>query len=187
MLPLSYDAKYNITVCINCSIGLPFDWIERHLKGNHGIRTTSEAILEHIEQAIPSLNSTQVVDWFINHLTIPIAIDGIPVIKGFGCSLCSYYTKKRRSITSHLSKQHRNETGSIVTADIQRPFGGWFKKYIQIREVQETDFIEAEAWKDELNRRFENALRIDSSEGNAETTDMRLMNAFIAKVRCVHL
>jgi len=187
MLPLSYDPKYDITVCINCCIGIPFDWIEGHLKDNHGIRTTARAILEHIAQEVPSLDSTQVVEWLADHLTIPIAIIQVPIIKGFGCSLCLYYSKKRQSIRNHISTKHRGMDATIKEVDIQRPFGGWFKKYIEVREVTEADMIEEEAWKDELNRRFENALRIDSSGGNPETTDMRLMNAFIAKVRYVRL
>jgi len=186
-LPLIYDAKYNIVVCINCNIGIPFDWIQGHLKDNHGIRTTENEALEHIGQAIAPIDSTQVANWIESNSVIRIAIEGIPMVHGFKCSLCSHYTLKRRSMTVHLSTQHRNLNGTAMEAMIQRPFGGWFKKYIEVREVTEADIIEEEAWKDELNRRFENALRIDSSEGSAETTDMRLMNAFIAKVRCVCL
>jgi len=186
-LPLLYDARYDITVCINCSIGLPFDWIEGHLKDNHGIRTTSEQILEHIDQAVPSLDSTEIKPWLDVHPVIQTAIEGIPIVDGFKCSFCIHYAHKINSMKVHLRTIHHGMKGPILNAKIQRPFGGWFKKYIEVGEVTEADMVEEEAWKDELNRRFENALRIDSSEGNRETTDMRLMNAFIAKVRYVRL
>jgi len=186
-LPLLYDAKYDITVCTHCSIGIPFDWIAGHLKDNHGIKTTTEAILAHIDQAVPSLDSTEVMHWLEDHLMISVAIAGIPVVCGFKCSLCLHYTTIRQSMWNHSSLEHRGLQVTIAEVDIQRPFGGWFRKYVEVREVTEANVIEEEAWKDELNRRFENALRIDLSGGNPETTDMRLMNAFIAKVRYVHL
>ena len=187
MLPLSYDANYDVTVCTDCSIGLPFNWIESHLKENHGIRTTSEKILEHIDQAVPSLDSTEVRAWLDTHQSIENAIKGIPVVDGLKCSLCIYYTMTAESMRVHFHRTHRGESGTTSNVKIQRPFKGWFKKYIEVMEPAEANVIREEAWKDELNRRFENALRIDSSGGNPETTDMRLMNAFIAKVRYVRL
>jgi len=83
----------------------------------------------------------------------------------------------------HLRTTHRQMNGETLDILVQRPFGGWFKKYIQIERAQENDFIEADAWRDELNRQFELSLKIDHSGGDPESIDMRLMNSFIAKVR----
>jgi hypothetical protein len=183
MLPLSYDTKYNIIICLDCCIGLPFDWIEGHLRDNHGIRTTMDEILRQINEANQAIKSFEVVRWIENHTTISIAMKGIPVLKGFRCSICTYCTPKKQSMTEHLSKNHRNQRGKGIEANIQRPFGGWFKKYIQVEEVKESDFVEQEAWKDELNDRFDKSLKIDNSKGDSQSLDMRLMNAFIAKAR----
>jgi hypothetical protein len=183
MLPLSYDSKYRIIICSDCCIGLPLDWIEGHLRDNHGIRTTTVEISRQINKVDSSIKSVEVVGWIERHSTIPIAIKGIPVIKGLRCSICTYCTPRKQSITEHLSKNHRNQGGRGIQADIQRPFGGWFKKYIQVDKAKESDFVEQEAWKDELNDQFDKSLKIDNSKGDSQSLDMRLMNAFIAKAR----
>jgi hypothetical protein len=142
-----------------------------------------DEISRQMNEANPSIKSIEVAEWIESHSTISIAIKGIPIVKGFRCSICTYCTMQKRSMTTHLSKNHRNQEGSSIEADVQRPFNGWFKKYIQVDEAKESEFIDEEAWKEELNSRFEKSLKIDNTEGNSESLDIRLMNAFIAKAR----
>jgi hypothetical protein len=162
---------------------LPCDWIEGHLKDNHGIRITANDISRQIDEADLSIKSVDVAQWIESHSTIPMSVKGIPVLKGFRCSICTYCTVQKRSMTTHLSKNHRNQGGSSMETDVQRPFGGWFKRYIQVDKAKESDFVEQEAWKDQLNDQFDKSLKIDNSKGDSQSLDMRLMNAFIAKAR----
>ena len=37
-MPLMIDQLYNLIVCDDCGIGLPFEWMVNHLKENHGIK-----------------------------------------------------------------------------------------------------------------------------------------------------
>ena len=184
---MSYDLNYDITVCTDCCIGIPFDWIEAHLRDNHGIRTNSEQILEQIELQVPSIEYKDVAHWLDTHSTIPIAIEGIPVTKGFGCNLCLYSAKQPASLRDHISRQHRNRDAIILDVKIQRPFGGWFKKYIQVEQEDEIEPEVEDAWQRDLNTKFANSLKINHSGGDPDTLDLRLMNAFIAKVRYLNL
>jgi len=183
LLPLSYDINYDIIVCTNCRIGIPFDWIKGHLKNNHGIQTTEAHILMHFDLSVPSIQSKDVVNWMETYSSIPFAIEGISVVKGFQCSLCLHCTEKRESMRVHIIRSHQETNITVLEANIQRPFGGWFKKYIQVEENNEMEQVIQEAWESELNSQFMSSLQTSYSGVDGDSMDIRLMNAFIAKVR----
>jgi len=37
-MPIYIDRLYNLIVCKDCAVGLPYDWIPAHLKDHHGIK-----------------------------------------------------------------------------------------------------------------------------------------------------
>ena len=47
-IPIKLDIIYNLAVCSDCCIGLPFEWIAGHLKDNHGLKTDSNEIIEYL-------------------------------------------------------------------------------------------------------------------------------------------
>jgi len=172
-----------MTICTDCCIGIPFDCLKGHLKDNHGIRTTEPQILAQIDLPIGSIESKDIPNWLETYSTIPIAIEGIPIIKGFGCSNCEFYAKERRSIQNHISAKHQGTVTSILEVPIQRPFTGWFRKCIRVDEYNEIEEVEQEAWQQELNSQFTSSLQTSYSGIDGDSVDIRLMNAFIAKVR----
>jgi hypothetical protein len=42
-MPIAVDGLYNLVVCNECGIGIPFDWVKTHLNDHHGILTLSSA------------------------------------------------------------------------------------------------------------------------------------------------
>jgi len=152
------------------------------MKDNHGIRTTEAEVLAYIDHPVPSTQANDVISWLETYSTIPFPIEGIPVFNGFGCNLCSHYTRKRESMRIHIVQKHKGVSATAVEKLLQRPFGGWFKKYIYI-ENDDAKQAAMESWKEDLNEQFQSALRLNQSVGDGESMDIRLMNAFIAKVR----
>src|SRR5271154_7523188 len=108
IFPLLYDVNYDIGVCTDCAIGIPFDWIQGHLKDNHGLRTTTNQILAYLDLLVPWIQSKDVANWIRTYSTIPIAIKGIPIVKGAGCSACLHHVRKAKSMQNHISSEHRD-------------------------------------------------------------------------------
>ena len=44
-IPMSVDEMYNLIVCKDCGIGVPFEWVPSHLNDYHGIKVTREQVL----------------------------------------------------------------------------------------------------------------------------------------------
>ena len=115
-LPLALDSIYNIATCTDCCVGIPFDWIGGHMKDNHRLKCTSARVFAHLEITTPTMKSDEVQQWISNNAIIEKPIEGIPVLEGVGCSLCSHSVKKRKAIYNHISTSHKEETpkASIV-------------------------------------------------------------------------
>jgi predicted transcriptional regulator len=43
-MPITVDRLYNLVVCEECGIGIPFEWVKTHLKNHHGVRKTEEEV-----------------------------------------------------------------------------------------------------------------------------------------------
>ena len=78
---------------------------------------------------------------------------------------------------------HQGTIISILDVSIQRPFIGWFRKYVRVDEYDEIKEVEQEAWQQELSSQFTSSLQTSYSGVDSDSVDIRLMNSFIAKVR----
>ena len=183
-LPLLRNVEFNIAICTYCHIGIPFDWISGHLKDNHGLKCDDEEILEHLEIEHGTMQSREVKDWFRGHRVLPEPVDGIPVLNGFGCSACPYSAKKTKAIYNHVSTDHRNdvERPKVVERKVQKLFESNLKQYVQIEKVDEQQ-EDVPDWKQKLDDQFNGMMRNLATSAPSEGLDMRLMNAFIAKIR----
>ena len=176
---------YNVAICTYCHIGLPFDWIVGHMKHNHGLKYTEEQLLEHLDISEPTMMTDEVQTWLKEHRVIHDAIDGISMLKGVGCSLCSYVAKKATVIYNHISEEHRNDVvgAKVVERTIQKVFQGRFKQYIQVDMNTENLDDDLSDWKQRLKEDFDGMMSKLSTMNPSEGLDIRLMNAFIAKIR----
>jgi hypothetical protein len=41
-MPICVDETFNLIVCKDCGIGVPFEWASLHLREHHGITVTSD-------------------------------------------------------------------------------------------------------------------------------------------------
>jgi hypothetical protein len=53
---------YNVIVCKDCGIGVPFEWVPAHLKGHHGIRATGEQVSTFLRLEGDSMTIAQAED-----------------------------------------------------------------------------------------------------------------------------
>ena len=54
-IPISLDSTYNMAICNECNIIVPYDWILGHLKGNHGIKVTLEEVATYLNIEEPMI------------------------------------------------------------------------------------------------------------------------------------
>ena len=59
-MPVTIDQLYNVVVCDECGIGLPFEWIVSHLKENHGIKAEMVDVMRHLNMMKPSMTLKEV-------------------------------------------------------------------------------------------------------------------------------
>ena len=52
-MPLTIDQLYNLIVCDDCGIGLPFEWTVNHLKENHGIKVQIDEVIKYLDITKP--------------------------------------------------------------------------------------------------------------------------------------
>ena len=64
-LPISLDSIYNLLVCSDCCIGIPFEWISAHFKGNHRLEMTCETVMEYLNIEIPPMAVQEIEDWLV--------------------------------------------------------------------------------------------------------------------------
>jgi hypothetical protein len=179
------DEMYNIAVCTDCCIGIPFDWIISHMKDNHGLKYDECKILEWLDVIAPTMKATEAKEWAKGHQCIPNPISGIPVQDGFGCNLCSYSARKKTAVYNHISKNHRNGCGSerIVERKVQKPFTGSLKQYIFVECVDNNEDEDIPDWRVTLKEKFNETINKLSQLKDGGGLDLRLVNAFVAKIR----
>jgi len=78
-VPLTLNSTYNLVICSNCFIGLPYQWISGHLRQNHGIKSSVEDVMEFLEVINQTMTVTEAKDWLTDTWTIPSSISGIPL------------------------------------------------------------------------------------------------------------
>ena len=186
-LPISLDSTYNLLVCSDCCIGIPFEWISAHLNENHGLKTTVERVMEYLDMEAPTMTVQEIKDWLSETWIIQKPIEGVPVQKGFSCRLCNYSAGNTNVMKNHFSSTHQGSKWSdwIEESKVQSPFKGQLKKLIQVEDTQELD-VESEQeedWKNTLKEDFKRKIQRQGSLEDSQQMDLRLMGAFIAKIR----
>ena len=131
------------------------------------------------------MDSTGVRDWLHEHQILSKPVNGIPVLNGFGCSTCPYSAKTTKSIYNHILMEHVNdpEHPKVVERKVQKLFGSHLKHYMGIDMADEDPEEDVPDWKQKLEDQFNGMMRNLATSGPSEGLDMRLMNAFIAKIR----
>jgi Orsellinic acid/F9775 biosynthesis cluster protein D len=188
-MPLMVDSLYNVIVCEECGIGLPFEWTVSHLKENHGIKVQIVDVMRHLDLMRPSMMLKEAKEW-IKNVWMGKAIQNVPVHEGFACNHCQYSTKDMKLMRKHFSNEHRGLKASENSQEctVQMPFRAELRKYIQVDEfdnemMREDDEDDDEGWNKMLEEEFEESIgRINISKNN-EHDDLRLMGAFIARTR----
>jgi Orsellinic acid/F9775 biosynthesis cluster protein D len=188
-MPLMIDSLYNVIVCEECGIGLPFEWAVSHLKENHGIKVEIVDVMRHLDLMRPSMTLKEAKEW-IKNVWMGKAMQNVPIHQGFACNHCQYCTRDMKLMRKHFSNEHRGLKASENSQEctIQMPFRAELRKYIQVDEfdnemMREDDEDDEEGWNKTLEEEFEESIgRINISKNN-EHDDLRLMGAFIARTR----
>ena len=76
-LPLEVDLRYNVAVCTECYIGVAFDWIQRHLTSQHGIRKQLDTVMDHLNIEVPTLSYPVLIPYI--HSIYEILCEGLGV------------------------------------------------------------------------------------------------------------
>jgi len=186
-LPISLDSTYNLLVCSDCCIGIPFEWISAHFKENHGLKTNGEKVMEYLDLEIPPMAVQEIEDWLSETWIIPKAIEGIPVQQGLSCERCYYCAGNRNVMKNHFSSGHQGSKWSDWTKEcnVQKPFKGQLNKWIQVEDGKELDMEsdQEEDWKSVLKEDFKRKIQKQVNLDDSEHMDLRLMGTFIAKIR----
>lgn len=188
-MPIMIDQLYNLIVCEDCGIALPFEWIVTHLKDNHGFKTEIVDVMRYLDIMRPSMKLTEARGW-IKSTWVSKAVQNVPVRKGFACNLCQHCTSDNKLMREHFSNNHRGlkAPDNSQECTVQMPFKSELRKYIQVDEfddemLREEEEDDDEGWNKTLEEEFEESIgRINISKNN-EHNDLRLMGAFIARTR----
>ena len=105
-LLIAVDERYNLIVCKECGIGLPSDWVVAHLKKYHEVRTTMEEVLTLLGVGDYAMTLAEAENW-IQNMWIGVAVQNIPVVKGFRCKKCQYSASIKMVMKNHFSKEHK--------------------------------------------------------------------------------
>ena len=190
-MPLTIDSFYNVTVCEECGIGLPFEWTVGHLKETHGIKAQIVDVMRHLDLMRPSMTSTEAKEW-IKSVSVIKAVQNVPVRHGFACNHCQHCTRDMKLMREHFSNKHRGLKASENSQEctVQMPFRAELRKYIQVNEFEygmmreeEEEDNDSEGWNKTLEEEFEESIGRISISGTNDHEDLRLMGAFIARTR----
>ena len=103
---IALDERYNLIICKECGIGLPSDWVVTHLKEHHGVKTTMKEVLVLLGVEDYAMTLAEAENW-IQNMWVGIAVQNIPVVKGFRCKECQYSATEKQVMKNHFSKQHK--------------------------------------------------------------------------------
>jgi Orsellinic acid/F9775 biosynthesis cluster protein D len=182
------DSIYNLTICSVCSIGIPFEWLTTHFK-NHGLDITNEKAMECLDIEIQPMDVHEVENWLKETWIIERPIAGIPILQGLSCNICNYSCGSQKAMKNHFSESHKGSkwSNSIKKCKVQRPFNGKFHKFIQLEDETELELElesnQEEDWKTILKEDFKRKVQKEGNSKELEHVDLRLMGAFIAKIR----
>jgi len=156
------------------------------MKDNHGLKCNNE----QIRTCLQTMNETKTVNearlWVNTVRVIQMPVEKVSIEDGFGCTICQYSTSVKGTMRNHFNKKHQGFcwSKSSIPCKVQCPFQGQLKGYMQVKDVIEDGPEPAmEAWETLLNTAFNDAVEDEEREHSYEDQDLRLMNAFIAKIR----
>ena len=189
-MPLTIDQLYNLIVCDDCGIGLPFEWTVNHLKENHGIKVQIDEVMKYLNITKPSMTLAEATEW-IKSIWMATAVKNVPMEPGYVCTQCQYCAIDMKTMRVHFSNEHRGLQASANSqkGTIQMPFKAGLRKYIQMDEFddgmmrEEEEDGDDEGWNKTLEEEFEESLGRISISGDNTHDNLRLMGAFIAKTR----
>jgi hypothetical protein len=185
------DTIYNIAVCTDCHIGIPFNWLITHMHDNHGLKCTNQQLLQHMEVVEPTMEATEASNWLKTHRVIHQPITKIPIQQGYSCSTCIYPAKTKKAIYNHISEYHKGDqersTITVIERSIQKPFSSHLKRYIQVDNGEDREKEDIPEWKFKLEREYNEMLATLSEREGSRNVDLRLVNVFIAKIRFILL
>jgi hypothetical protein len=186
-LPLDLDRTYNLVICTACSTALPFEWILPHLKKKHNVKTIISNVMEHlsIEQVTMTYSAAQ--QWITETWVTSQAVQGVPVMPGIRCKECHHASRDITGMRNHFASSHKGLKVSDCSEkyNVQMPFQGRLRKYIQIEDTENLDVeMDAESdWKQAFKHEFQETMVERTSSAARGSSDARLLNVFIAKVR----
>ena len=186
-LPVEVDLRYNVAVCTECCTGLAFDYIQGHLRSVHGIRKQLDAVMEDLNIEACTLSSVELRTWMSEVWVLDRAIQGVPVKEGMICMLCHHSGAREKAMKDHFAAHHQGMKWfeNIEKCNVQMPFKGHLKKYIQIedREGRDVEMDTGNDWKQALDQEFQETMAEHASSAAKVPSDIRLQSAFIAKAR----
>ena len=105
-LLIAVDERYNLIVCKECGIGLPFDWVIMHLKEHHRAKTTIEEVMVLLNAENDAMTLAEAENW-IQNMWVGTAVQNIPVVKGFRYKECHYSGTGKQVMKNHFFKEHK--------------------------------------------------------------------------------
>jgi hypothetical protein len=157
------------------------------MKDNHGLKCNNDSILECLSIMESTMNMVEAKAWLTQNQSVAHPVSRIPVDDGFGCSLCSYSAGKRTVLYNHISSAHRNATEAnlIVERRVQKPFTSRLTEYIIVNSIDDEEPEDIPHWRATLNEKFNQTMNELSQSRDGGSTDLRLVNTFIAKIRYI--
>jgi Orsellinic acid/F9775 biosynthesis cluster protein D len=185
-MPITVDRLYNLVVCEECGIGIPFEWVKTHLKDHHGARKTEEEVRRKLNVDRDPMTVQEAKDW-IKSVWVGRAVQGIPVFEGWRCTECQYSAVTMKVMVNHFIKDHQGLKASERSerCHVQLVFKGELHKYIQVEEPEgeEMEVNREPKWVAAVNREFGQSIANVKAAGGKGKANLRLMNVFIAKTR----
>jgi hypothetical protein len=185
-MPITVDRLYNLVVCNECGIGIPFEWVKTHLKNHHGIRKTEEEISGELNMDQEPITVEEAKNW-IKSVWVGRAVQGIPVRDGLKCKECEYSGTVTQVMRNHVAQEHKGlkMAEHVEKCKVQLIFKGGLQKYIQVEEPEgmDVDVERDPEWVTAVNREFGESMANVKVDGGKGKTNLRLMNVFIAKTR----
>jgi Orsellinic acid/F9775 biosynthesis cluster protein D len=104
-MPVCLDHLYNLIVCKECGIGVPFEYVSAHLKNNHGVSVTIDQVSIYLNLELDSMTVSEAREW-ISSVWVGRAVQNIAVRKGHKCNKCQYSAISIGVMRKHFSEKH---------------------------------------------------------------------------------
>ena len=106
---------------------------------------------------------------------------------GMAYNECHYSCVTKKAMKDHFRAKHAGMkwADSVTKCKVQMPFQRRLKKYIQIEDAEgsDTEMHAANDWQQVLEQDFKEAMDERASSTSNGHSDIRLLSAFIAKMR----